>query len=203
MQNLDEIDFGSHLEIPDGCIKFDGGEKDDGLITANGVFPEQFSGFGPFERVLLLAHGNLQSTISAWFAKSVVVEVVRNEIVESGDDGENSLFDRLVNINCGNSLFCIASSAVRIKSRAIFDKVQSNQIGLGQLFRSLDTLPRFTLRNAGRLPDGGIWRLYDLVTPLVATRIIEKFPKAGIDEAVSLLIPPSSNSECRQGIDRM
>eukprot|EP01063_Lacrimia_lanifica_P017995 TRINITY_DN24977_c0_g1_i1.p1 TRINITY_DN24977_c0_g1~~TRINITY_DN24977_c0_g1_i1.p1 ORF type:complete len:232 (+),score=72.92 TRINITY_DN24977_c0_g1_i1:49-696(+) len=171
-------DFGDVLTVPDGSIAFDGGEKDDGLVTTNGVLPAQFTGqFNAFERVVLLASGNLQSLVSAWFARPVCVKVMRNAEVPNRAGAAGHLFDRVVEIHVeGKGLFATAHSAVNVHSDAVYTAVKTGGIGLGQLFRSLDSMPRFTLLGAGRPAGGGLWRLYELHAPAISVRILETFP---------------------------
>jgi hypothetical protein len=56
--------------------------------------------------------------------------------------------------------------------------VESGQVGLGQLFRYLDILPEFELRDAGPYPmetGGGFWRDYTLRCAELSCDIHEDF----------------------------
>lgn len=89
-----------------------------------------------------------------------------------------------------------------LHSPACVEAVRRGDVGIGQLFRSLDVLPSFELLNAGRTcgesvathkervkgdgtrGDGGrqsekgrgLWRVYDLHSRHVSCRIHEEFP---------------------------
>eukprot|EP00754_Rhynchopus_humris_P051074 Rhum_TRINITY_DN9324_c0_g1::Rhum_TRINITY_DN9324_c0_g1_i1::g.32955::m.32955 len=189
----DDADFGDILAVPTDAVRLDAGERASGLVTTTGTVLGSLSEhFSPFERVILQASGNLQSIASAWFGKPIVVKVIKNEEVPvpaAQTKANSHLFDRKVQLLIGDpadeQLFAEAHSAVVMTSDPLYEAVKSGSIGLGQLFRSVDSLPRFTLLSAGRAADGGVWRLYDLRLPFISTRILESFP------AASLHMPPS------------
>ena len=52
--------------------------------------------------------------------------------------------------------------------------IKEGVVGVGQLFRHYDVLPKFKLVDAGRSP-GGFWRLYELEATMVRCQIRENF----------------------------
>eukprot|EP01064_Diplonema_japonicum_P020900 TRINITY_DN30470_c0_g1_i1.p1 TRINITY_DN30470_c0_g1~~TRINITY_DN30470_c0_g1_i1.p1 ORF type:complete len:206 (+),score=21.48 TRINITY_DN30470_c0_g1_i1:27-620(+) len=174
-------DFGDVLTVPQDGEAFGGETGKEGLIMQNGVLPEKYAKLelNPFERVVLLSNGNLQSTVSAWMSAGVMVKVVKNETVRKYPDG-SILVDRVVDLIINSRLFCTAHSAVHVHDPGTHELVTSGGTGLGQLFRILNVLPTFTLLAAGRPSTGGLWRLYDLSCPFVSTRILETFPSEGL-----------------------
>ena len=54
--------------------------------------------------------------------------------------------------------------------------IERGQVGIGQLFRYLDKLPTFTIIDAGRCDNGGLWRRYILECENIITcDIFEQF----------------------------
>lgn len=53
--------------------------------------------------------------------------------------------------------------------------VESGEVGIGQLFRYLDKLPTFTIVDAGRCENGGLWRRYTLGSKELTCDILEQF----------------------------
>ncbi len=53
--------------------------------------------------------------------------------------------------------------------------VKSGEVGIGQLFRYLDKLPKFTIIDAGRSTSGGLWRCYTLQCDELTCDIREEF----------------------------
>ena len=168
--------FNTILVVPPGGTRFNASDHDQGMVTTNVMSDEDFAKFNPFERVILHAQGNLQAMASAWFAAPIVVTLVQNDDV-SGDGDGGFLFDRKVRLMIdGKRLFADAHSAVHLTSRPLYEDVKGGKIGLGQLFRSMNVLPRFTLLAAGHKEDGCLWRMYELRAAGIATRILETFP---------------------------
>eukprot|EP01059_Diplonema_ambulator_P025634 TRINITY_DN42739_c0_g1_i1.p1 TRINITY_DN42739_c0_g1~~TRINITY_DN42739_c0_g1_i1.p1 ORF type:complete len:212 (+),score=45.84 TRINITY_DN42739_c0_g1_i1:44-637(+) len=184
IMNAVEPDFGDILELPSDCevLGDKDGECEDGLVMGSGVLHGKYKklGLNRFERVVLLSNGNLQATVSAWMGCKVVVKVLKNEVARENPDG-SILVDRMVELHTNGVLFCTAQSAVHVHDPSIHHLITSGTTGLGQLFRLLHTLPTFTLLAAGRTPSSGLWRLYDLITPYVSTRILETFPPEGLN----------------------
>ena len=53
--------------------------------------------------------------------------------------------------------------------------IESGEVGIGQLFRYLDKLPKFTITDAGRCSNGGLWRHYILQCDELTCDIREEF----------------------------
>lgn len=74
------------------------------------------------------------------------------------------------------TVFCTAKSKVRVYDDALLDTLNSKQTGIGQLLKSRGLNPEFTLHDAGRRADGGVWRFYRLAcSGLVEFDIMEDF----------------------------
>ncbi|KAG0250686.1 hypothetical protein BG011_008181 [Mortierella polycephala] len=141
-------------------------------------------GFTGFERILLTANGNLQRLISAYFNKTVTVEIIENQQVplhENEDPAVFARFRREVNLLCNGKVFCNAKSQVLIKDEKVYDLVVKNGVGIGQIFRYLDRLPSFDLHGLGRTEDT-FWREYSLRIPGVDCRLLEVFPSTLFDD---------------------
>ncbi|KAJ9471445.1 hypothetical protein DIPPA_05248 [Diplonema papillatum] len=169
--------YGDILKVPEGAVQFSDQSRE-GLVTTSGVLPDDVRDqFSPWERVMLLANGNLQALVSAWFGAKVTIRVLKNDIVDKNADG-SALFSRAVELHVDNKHghFATAHSAVCVHDSSVVDAVASGAIGLGQLFGCLGA-PRFTLHAVGRQDTAteGIWRLYELATPRVSARILEVF----------------------------
>ncbi|KAG5178349.1 hypothetical protein JKP88DRAFT_80238, partial [Tribonema minus] len=165
------------------------------LIDAPGHFGDIMGGepaspailarFTPMERVVLTANGNLQRIISSYYNAPVDVH-----IHQCDRQGEH-VYERLVTLSVGGVQFCEAKSIVVLHSDACIEAVETKSVGIGQLFRHLDTLPAFTLLSVGQHQPSpssqtdtgasptssisGIWRIYDLESKHLSCRIQEKF----------------------------
>ena len=63
-----------------------------------------------------------------------------------------------------------------MRDESCAELVDSGKVGIGQLFRHLDKLPRFELVDAGRIAEtGGMWREYELSSEEVFCFITEVF----------------------------
>ncbi|KAF9944654.1 hypothetical protein BGZ70_004454, partial [Mortierella alpina] len=143
--------------------------------------PEGFTGF---ERILLTANGNLQRLISAYFNKTVTVNIIENKEVPLAQDEDPAVFARFqreVNLLCNDKVFCNAKSQVVIKDQKVYDLVVKNGVGIGQIFRYLDRLPSFDLHGLGRTKNT-FWREYSLRIPGVDCRLLEVFPSTLFDD---------------------
>ena len=72
-------------------------------------------------------------------------------------------------------VFCKATSAITVHSKNCVKIVESGEVGIGQLFRYLDKLPTFTIVDAGRCENGGLWRRYILECDELKCEILEEF----------------------------
>ncbi|KAF9109090.1 hypothetical protein BGX27_008017 [Mortierella sp. AM989] len=145
------------------------------------TLPDGFSGF---ERILLTANGNLQRLISAYFNKTVSVEILENTQVPLKTDEDPSViarFQREVNLLCNNKIVCNAKSQVLIKDQEVYDLVVDKGVGIGQIFRYLDKLPSFELHGLGRT-EKAFWREYSLKIKGVDCRLLEVLPSSLFDE---------------------
>ena len=70
--------------------------------------------------------------------------------------------------------FCTAKSTIIVRSEEVEKALEADKVGVGQLFRFYDILPKFSLLEAGRTPDG-FWRYYQLNSDIVRCSIREEF----------------------------
>jgi len=138
------------------------------INTAQAELQLQFSAL---ERILLTANGNLQRIISSFYNAPVTVQIIRNKRV--GD----WVYDREVKLIVHSKCFCKATSKVVLHSKECTEVIENGKVGIGQLFRHFNILPRFRLLTAGRT-EGGFYRLYDLNSNHVSCRILEEFPNS-------------------------
>ncbi|RUS19035.1 hypothetical protein BC937DRAFT_88056 [Endogone sp. FLAS-F59071] len=148
------------------------------------TFPGGFSGM---ERIVLTANGNLQRIFSAFFNLPVTVDILKNEPLPPNarfDDESDSetdtitpvlqRYDREVNLCCGKVVVCNARSRILIRDANVLDMVVNRGVGIGQLFRYFDKLPKFILHAVGRRRHSW-WREYSLRMSGVECRIRETF----------------------------
>lgn len=162
----------------------------DGLVTSaiqTGTLASQFGIEHPLDRMALTANGNLQRLVSSYYDSPV--EVLVDYCRPYEDNGSSKLmpqaeqtkqWDRLVHLNVHNQTFCKAHSIITVFDPLCQKLVESNEVGLGQLFRYLDILPEFELHNAGPYPKetgGGFWREYSLKCAELSCFIHEDFRK--------------------------
>uniref|UniRef100_A0A7S1C1D9 Uncharacterized protein n=1 Tax=Corethron hystrix TaxID=216773 RepID=A0A7S1C1D9_9STRA len=141
----------------------------------------------PLDRIALTANGNLQRIVSSFYDAPVSVVVVRNEERASAASRRvpSAVWDRSVALVVHDTTFCRAASVVTVHDAGCAALVRSGKIGLGQLFRHLDRLPKFELVDAGRTRsigvDGGaddegrLWRRYRLWCDELECDILEEF----------------------------
>lgn len=126
----------------------------------------------PLDRLILTANGNLQRLIASYYDADVSVRVEGCACRRSN----RNVWDRTVHLKVLGVEFCRAESEVTIHEEAYQELVASGQVGLGQLFRYLNILPMFLLRDAGVNPTtGGIWREYTLQCDALTCQIREEF----------------------------
>lgn len=142
---------------------------------------KQVKDFEPLQRILLSTAGTLQSTLSAYFAKPVKVEVRSQSEPESA---ELPLFTKrnvYLFIHEGEGkgkhplVVCSASSEITVSSWVIADLIMKETLGLGQIMESLGIRPSFSLQEVGRNAVS-FWRLYTLEGGDVTYKIRETFP---------------------------
>ncbi|GAB5360298.1 hypothetical protein AAMO2058_000615700 [Amorphochlora amoebiformis] len=91
------------------------------------------------EIMLLTANGNLQRIVSAYYNQQVLVDIIVNERIGLGK------YRRRVKLTCTGRVFCVADSVVEIFDEEMRKTVEKGGIGIGQLFRAFNILPRFRL----------------------------------------------------------
>lgn len=142
----------SHKLIKSGLVTSAGG-------TLQSQFGHKIPHLSPLDRIALTANGNMQRIVSSFYDAPVHVYVER---CKQRDTTSDAVWDRTVNLSVLNQFFCRATSIITVHSSECVELVQSEVVGIGQLFRYLDKLPTFALLDAGRTPEGGLWRSYQL-----------------------------------------
>ena len=151
---------------------------------AGGVLIDQLSKslvLSPLERVALTCAGNLQMVFSSFYMKPVKVEVELFD--ESSDDDDKEVdpeplatYDRVVSMDITGSMFCKATSKVRVYDADLYHMLSTEDVGIGQLLRLRNLMPKFGLHDAGRNDDGGMWRFYTMdINDGIEFDIIEEF----------------------------
>ncbi|KAJ3292995.1 Transgelin-3 [Borealophlyctis nickersoniae] len=132
-------------------------------------------GFSPLERILLMANGNIQRILSAYYNSTVTVDIAHNNRVEEESDETTTVFSREVTLSSVHQVCCRAVSKVTIKNPEYLRLIEEQQVGIGQLFRYLNVLPEFDLLRVGRTPEL-FWREYELKSEGILCSIREEFP---------------------------
>lgn len=144
----------------------------DGLVTSSTYsLAKRYGIHHPLDRMAVTANGNLQRLFSSYYDAPVTV-IVDHCIPTKGDD---SCWDRRVQLHVYGQTFCVADSHIQVHSAHCKQLVESGQVGLGQLFRYLNILPEFALQDAGPTEEGGFWRHYTLTCADVSCSITERF----------------------------
>lgn len=143
-----------------------------GLVTESSSSTSLAQKYGitdPLDRMALTANGNLQRLVASYYDSPVSVKVEECSLRESG------IWDRKVCLSVYGRIFCTAASVIHVHDEDIEALVESEQVGLGQVFRFLDILPEFQLNDAGPLEGGGFWRNYTLSCRHLTCEIKEVF----------------------------
>ncbi|KAJ1804332.1 hypothetical protein LPJ56_006756, partial [Coemansia sp. RSA 2599] len=131
----------------------------------------------PVQRIMLMANGNLQRVLSAYYNMPVSVEVLLNEASDARQLKERRLpirFDRVINLVCNGTVVCTATSTVDLLTDKAADLVIGQGVGIGQLFRYMNVLPTFLLRAAQLSDDDSSFeRVYELRSDDVVCKITE------------------------------
>ncbi|KAJ2554161.1 hypothetical protein EV175_002680 [Coemansia sp. RSA 1933] len=134
----------------------------------------------PVQRVMLMANGNLQRVLSAYYNLPVSVEVLCNEAEGDSQPGNKTLpirYYRDINLICNRTIVCSAQSTVDLLTTKAADLVVNQGVGIGQLFRYMNVLPTFSLLEAHLSDsDAGFSRVYELRSDDVVCTITETFP---------------------------
>ena len=144
------------------------------------------SGFSPLERVLLSANGNLQRLVSSYLNMPVTVTVHHNTKKSHG------VYEREVVLSAHGQQFGVATSTVTLTREDCIDAVEKRGVAIGQMFRHLNIMPRFTLHRFGEQADGRFWREYTLEGKGVSCKITEQLTR-GIFELAAA--PPAAPPE--------
>ena len=140
------------------------------------------SGFSPIERVLLSANGNLQRLVSSYLNAHVTVTVQHSTKKSHG------VYEREVALLAQGQQFGVATSTVTLSREDCIDAVDRRGVAIGQMFRHLNIMPRFTLHCFGEQADGRFWREYTLEGSGVSCRILEQ-----LSRAIFELPPPAAS----------
>ena len=140
------------------------------------------SGFSPIERVLLSANGNLQRLVSSYLSAHVTVTVQHSTKKSHG------VYEREVALLAQGQQFGVATSTVTLSREDCIDAVDRRGVAIGQMFRHLNIMPRFTLHRFGEQADGRFWREYTLEGSGVSCRITEQ-----LSRAIFELPPPAAS----------
>ena len=139
-------------------------------------------GLTPLERVALTCNGNLQMVFSSYHLQPVEVSVDEFALSASDEDIDTArprplaVYDRIVSMSIAGDTFCKATSKVRVYDEDIFELLTTQDVGIGQLLRLKKLHPKYTLHDAGRSDDGGLWRFYSMdVDDVIEFDILEEF----------------------------
>ncbi|KAI0670665.1 hypothetical protein C8Q78DRAFT_1070206 [Trametes maxima] len=141
--------------------------------------PEDVTGL---ERIMLVAQGDLQRLLSAFFARTITIESIysHTEPRGAGASPENPIKQaRQVHLKCGPRVLCIATSSVTVTSAECERLLLDEKFALGQIFRHLRCYPDFSLISVGAQVVEGkreLRRRYQLKTEGILCEILEVFP---------------------------
>ncbi|KIY70096.1 hypothetical protein CYLTODRAFT_392563 [Cylindrobasidium torrendii FP15055 ss-10] len=170
--------------------------------SINYAWPEGLSGM---ERVALSCQGNLQSVLSAFFARPIQIvpiytrtQMRRSSSVEdepleapTTQDLENASQSRPITqtrqviLQCSEKTVCTATSTVSITSTQAAHLFLVDKFPIGQMFRKLDCTPSFELLEVGfgvveskteAQSYEQVWRKYRLSVQGFDAEILEVFP---------------------------
>jgi chorismate-pyruvate lyase len=140
-------------------------------------FP-QFELLSPLERILVTTNGNLQRVLSAFYNSEVSVSIQsfqQRNYENEKTNHEIFVYDREVTLHCFGQEICIAKSVVAISDPHIRDLIESQKVGIGQLYRALGILPWFELVDLGKDDQQRMFRVYNLKTNGFTSHIHEDF----------------------------
>ncbi|KAI0751195.1 hypothetical protein C8Q80DRAFT_557835 [Daedaleopsis nitida] len=134
------------------------------------------------ERIMVVAQGDLQRHLSAFLARTVIIECIYTKtspLSSSASRAHPIHQERQVHLKCGQRILCVATSSVTITSPECERLLIRDRFALGQIFRHLRTYPDFALLNVdAQLVDGKreLRRTYSLETEGIRCEILEVFP---------------------------
>jgi hypothetical protein len=130
--------------------------------------------YSPFERILLTANGNLQRIMMAYYNQPVHLRIIYNQVTAAAADHSlhsspplyklKRQVELYVQKDKDSHVFCTATSDIDIFHKKYLDALVHQGMGVGQLLRTINIYPEFTLKNMGR-NDIGLWREYTLTCP--------------------------------------
>ena len=106
--------------------------------------------FTPLQRVVLSANGNLQRLVSSFHNSAVTIKSRYNRVVHRG------LIEREVELIVFGTIFGVATSTVQLSRADLISAMEEQGLAIGQLFRHLNVMPNFDLRDAGHLDPGAL-----------------------------------------------
>ncbi|EJF62473.1 hypothetical protein BD309DRAFT_945996 [Dichomitus squalens] len=134
------------------------------------------------ERIMLVAQGDLQRHLSAFFARTITIECIYTDTGPRGTGASpaNPIKQaRQVHLKCGSKTLCIATSSVTVTSPECERLLLDEKFALGQIFRHLRVYPEFSLLDVGAQVANGtreLRRTYQLETEGIKCEIVEVFP---------------------------
>lgn len=180
-----------HPNFPDRMVEYRNLEAgvNGGLRTtkAGGALINDLSethSFTPLERVFLTLSGNVQTAFSSFYLQEVELSAnMKPAPITPADVGGGKIplavLDRNVNVKVGGHDCFKVTSKVKVYDPALYAAYTSQTVGLDQLLKMFNIRPKFTLQDAGRTDDGGVWRFYTLECHkgMVDFEIVEEFDK--------------------------
>jgi len=141
--------------------------------TNHSTLQQAFNVTSPLDRMALTANGNLQRLFSSYYDAPVIVAVDACEVRYRSM--EHTVWDRVVRLQVFGRTFCTPSSEIYVVDSHFEQLVDEGKVGIAQLFRHLDKLPKFQLKDAGVKQNGGLWRNYTLSCDAMVCHICEDF----------------------------
>ncbi|KAI0267529.1 hypothetical protein BGY98DRAFT_1069187 [Russula aff. rugulosa BPL654] len=142
-------------------------------------WPADLSGL---ERIMLSAHGDLQRLLSAFFSNSINIKTIyahTSPRTHTASPEEPITQGREVHLICNGKTACIATSTVTITTPEVERLFLDEKFAIGQMFRKMQTPPKFALLECGSKFEAGkrvLWRRYTLSTDGFLCDIVEVFP---------------------------
>ncbi|KAI0710383.1 hypothetical protein C8T65DRAFT_739661 [Cerioporus squamosus] len=138
--------------------------------------------FTGVERIMLVAQGDLQRHLSAFFDRTITIECIYTKTGTRGSGASRDCpiqQERQVHLKCGTRILCVATSSVTVTSSECERLLLDERFALGQIFRHLRTYPEFALLMVGAQVVNGLRELrrtYQLETEGIRCEIEEVFP---------------------------
>ncbi|RPD65836.1 hypothetical protein L226DRAFT_499978 [Lentinus tigrinus ALCF2SS1-7] len=165
-----------------GSLEDKGLARDTYTGASTSIQIQHADAFTGVERIMLVAQGDLQRHLSAFFARTITIECM---YTKTGPRGLGASRDnpirqeRQVQLKCGSRVLCIATSSVTVTSSECERLLLDERFALGQIFRHLRTYPEFALLKVDAQVVNGLRELrrtYQLETEGICCEIEEVFP---------------------------